>query len=68
MKNGYITEKVRSDIEKVLNCNIDFNSFGWVTQLATLLGKKPQKINSWLKKYMPDILESAFIRKLSSNA
>lgn len=67
MKGGYITEKVKADIEKVLNCDIDFNSFGWVTQLATLLNKKPQKINSWLKKYMPEMLETAFIRKLPSN-
>lgn len=48
---------------KVRNSNIDFSKFGWVGKVAQILNKKPQKINMWMKKYVPDIYENAFKRK-----
>jgi hypothetical protein len=62
-KHGILTQKIKDDIELVKSCDIDFKKFGWVTKLATLLNKHPQKINKWLKKYMPEILEGSFSRK-----
>ncbi len=59
-RTGELTTKIKDDMEIIKNCDIDFTKYGWVTKLATLLGKKPQKINRWMKKYMPEILEKSF--------
>jgi 5-methylcytosine-specific restriction endonuclease McrA len=48
------------NIEMVRNSNIDFTKFGWVQKVANLIAKHPQKINKWMKKYLPDILEKSF--------
>lgn len=65
-KSGALSQKIKDDIELVNSCDIDFKKFGWVTKLAILLNKHPQKINKWLKKYMPEILDTAF-QKSSKN-
>ena len=41
-------------IDLVKSSNIDFSKQGWVTQVAILLNKKPQKVNGWMKRYMLD--------------
>jgi len=50
-------------INLVLNSNIDFSRFGWVGKIAIILNKKPQKINKWMKKWMPGLYETSFKRK-----
>jgi very-short-patch-repair endonuclease len=52
----------KDNIEKVKNSNIDFTMFGWVGKVAKLLGKHPQKVNGWIKKCCPDIIEKSFKR------
>lgn len=47
-------EKNKPLIKLVESSSIDFSKFGWVGQVALLLNKSPQKINGWMKKYMPD--------------
>jgi hypothetical protein len=49
--------------EKVFNADIDFTKFGWVNQVSNLTGKKHQKINSWMKRYLPEIYEKSYKRK-----
>ena len=44
----------RDRVSKVLNSDIDFSKFGWVSKLAILLDMQPQKINNWIKKHIPD--------------
>ena len=52
-------------IDLVKSSNIDFSKQGWVNQIAILLNKKPQKVNSWMKKYMSDFYnENCFKRKV----
>ena len=52
-------------IDLVKSSNIDFSKQGWVNQVAVLLNKKPQKVNSWMKKYMSDFYnENCFKRKV----
>jgi very-short-patch-repair endonuclease len=46
--------------EIVSTSGIDFSSFGWVNQVSHLTGKKPQKINSWMKRYLPEIYEISY--------
>lgn len=45
---------------KILNSSIDFSKFGWVQQVSILIEMSPQKINSWMKKNLPSIIETAF--------
>lgn len=44
-------------VRKVLESDIDFSRLGWVKQVAVLLGKREQKINAWMKKYMAEFYE-----------
>ena len=44
-------------ISRILSSNIVFSKHGWVAQAAELLGKKPQKVSGWMKKYMKDFYE-----------
>jgi len=46
--------------EIVSTSGIDFSSFGWVNQVSRLTGKKYQKINAWMKKYLPEIYEISY--------
>lgn len=50
-------------VQMVNESDIDFTKFGWVGKVAALIDKHPQKINQWMKKYMPDTYEIAFKRK-----
>lgn len=43
--------------EKVLNSDIRFSKHGWVQQVAKILNIKPQKVNRWMKRYLPDVYE-----------
>ena len=53
-------------ISIVMASDIDFGRIGWVTEIALLLGKKPQKINEWIKINMPQFYETrCFKRKRS---
>jgi very-short-patch-repair endonuclease len=49
--------------EIVSSSNIDFKSFGWVKQVSLLTGKRHQKINSWMKKYLPEIYENSYKKR-----
>lgn len=52
-------------IDKILNSGIDFSKFGWVGKVSIILNKKPQKVNQWMKKYMPEFYENnCFKRKV----
>lgn len=44
--------KQLSIISLILNSDIDFSKLGWVSKTASIIGCKPQKVNSWMKKYM----------------
>ena len=55
--------KYKNQIELILNSNIDFSKFGWVTKVALLLNKPPQKVNIWMKKYMPDFYNEKCFKK-----
>jgi very-short-patch-repair endonuclease len=55
-------KKEKNNIDKVRNSNIDFSKFGWVTQISKIIDKQPQRINRWMKRYCPEILDKAFKR------
>lgn len=61
-----ILEKEKDNIKLVKNSDVDFTKFGWVNKIAKIINKKPQKINKWMKKYLPEILEYAFKKHTQS--
>ena len=44
--------------------SIDFLRFGWVGKVAEILQITPQKVNGWMKRNFPELLENCFHRKI----
>lgn len=53
-----LSEQNKKNIEKILNSNIDFSKYGWVNEAAKLMNKHPQKVNIWIKRWMPDFYQT----------
>ena len=59
-----VKQKLKSDVKWepfktiILNSNIDFSKFGWVNKVSEILKIKPQKVNKWMKRYLPDFYEN----------
>jgi len=50
-------------VDAVLKSDIDFTKFGWAQKVSMVLNKKPQKVNAWMKKYMPTFYEQQCFKK-----
>ena len=48
----------------LVNSGIDFSKFGWVNKASIIIGITPQKVNSWMKRNMPELLNESFTRKI----
>jgi len=48
---------------KVLESDIDFSKFGWVTKVSKVLNISPQKVNKWMKRYLPDFYENKCFKR-----
>jgi very-short-patch-repair endonuclease len=55
--------KNKKYIEQILNSNIDFSKFGWVSKVSEIINQKPQKVNSWMKRIMPEFYEERCFKK-----
>lgn len=49
-------------INTISNSDIDFKSYGWVTDVAKLIGISPQKVTPWMKRHMNDFYKECFKR------
>ena len=57
-------EETRNErINLILNSNVDFSKFGWVGKVSSIINLSPQKVNVFMKKYMPDFYKNCFVRK-----
>lgn len=56
-------EAQRELASSVRNAGIDMTAFGWVSKVAKVIGKHPQKVHLWMKRYMPAEFALAFHRK-----
>lgn len=56
-------EKIEIRKNIILNANVDFNKLGWVHKISDLTGLLPQKVNLFMKKYLPEFYEQCFHRK-----
>lgn len=59
-------QKREEIIAKVISSDINFKEYGWVNKVAPIIGVKPQKVNSWMKRYMKEFLFTCFQRTTPS--
>lgn len=60
--NSYNDEQ-RKYIILIENSNINFSKFGWVKEVAKIINKPPQKVNSWMKRMMPEFYENKCFKR-----
>lgn len=55
-------EKIENIKNNILISNVNFKKFGWVKQVSKIIKIKPQKVNCWMIKNMPDFYKKCYIR------
>ena len=50
-------------VELIINSDIDFSKFGWVSKVSEIINQKPQKVNSWMKRMMPEFYENSCFKR-----
>lgn len=50
-------------IDLVVYSNIDFSKFGWVNKVSELIKIKPQKVNKWMKRFLPELYNSKCFKR-----
>jgi very-short-patch-repair endonuclease len=50
-------------VKIIQESDIDFSKFGWVNKAALVIGIKPQKVNLWMKRMMPEFYENGCFKK-----
>ncbi len=55
--NNY-NERQQPIIEKLINSDIDFTRYGWVTPAAEIIGIQSQKVKGWMLRNIPDFYEN----------
>ena len=62
-KKDIKSENILEKIHIIEQSNIDFSKYGWVSKVSKLTGLLPQKVNVFMKKYMPEFYLKCFVRK-----
>ncbi|GJQ43687.1 MAG: hypothetical protein JETCAE03_31850 [Ignavibacteriaceae bacterium] len=52
-------------LNKVLKSQIDFSKFGWVQEAAKIINQKPQKVNRWMKRFLPEFYEKQCFKRVA---
>jgi very-short-patch-repair endonuclease len=52
-----------NNIKLVIDSKIDFLKFGWVNKVSNLIGIRHQRVNKWMKDFLPHILEFAYKKR-----
>ena len=61
-------QRIRENrINIIKNSDINFKKFGWVNEVSSLINIPPQKVNIFMKKYMPDFYKDCFVRKVRNH-
>lgn len=55
--------KQQKYIPLVLLSGIDFTKFGWTSKVAVIIEQPVQKVNKWMKRFMPDIYNSQCFKR-----
>lgn len=62
-RNIEYTNKNKPLIDLIMYSDIDFSKFGWVTKVADLIKIKPQKVNKWMKRFLPELYNSKCFKR-----
>ena len=55
-------------IKMIINSNVNFNKLGWAKEVSKIINCKPQKVNKWMKRFMPEFYnDKCFKRSCSTN-
>jgi very-short-patch-repair endonuclease len=57
--------KYKGLADKLKDSDIDFSKFGWVNEASKVIGLKPQNVNRWMKRYMPEFYEEKCFKRKS---
>lgn len=49
--------------EIIIESGIDFSKFGWVGEVSKILGISSQKVNGWMKRYLPEVYEKKCFKR-----
>lgn len=64
VKTIKMTERNRLErIDLILNSNVDFTKYGWVSKVSTILKITPQKVSIWMKEHMLDFYNDNCFKK-----
>lgn len=56
-------KEIKKRNKAIKNSNITFHKFGWVNEVSNILGISPQKVNEYMKRYMPDFYENKCFKR-----
>jgi hypothetical protein len=70
-KRGKYFERVRTAydasqqqyIPLILSYGIDFSKFGWASKVAEVIDQPVQKVNKWMKRFMPDVYSNQCFKR-----
>jgi hypothetical protein len=58
-----IDEKQRQRANKLRDSVVDYSKYGWTVEVSKIIEMPSQKVRMWMKKWTPELLESAHSRK-----
>lgn len=56
-KKKYNEESIKI-IEELLNSDINFSNYGWVSKASVIIGISPQQVKKWFERNMPDFYKN----------
>ena len=66
INNLKYTEQQLKLAENVIESHIEFEKYGWVQNVSEIIGKKPQKVSAWMKRFLPEIYEKRCFKRVKS--
>lgn len=61
-------DKIETMKQKILEANIDYTKFGWISKIVKITGIKHQHVREFMGRYIPEIIaeKNLYIRKSAS--
>lgn len=50
-------------VQMVLDSDIDFSKFGWVSKVSKIINQKPGKVKSWMVRFMPEFYDTQCFKR-----
>ena len=56
-------EENKKYVKEVLESDIDFSKFGWVSKVSNIINQKTGKVKPWMIRFMPEFYENRCFKK-----